>query len=332
MKVGFAGTPVFAAQALKAIISAGFEVSVVLTQPDRPAGRGMKLQVSAVKQVAQDLNIPVLQPVSLRYGQQASEVISALKQCGVLGQAIDVLVVAAYGLILPQEILDIPRFGCLNIHASLLPRWRGAAPIQRAIEFGDIETGITIMQMDAGLDTGAVCKMAKLQIVSQTTAQLHNELALLGGQLIVSCLKELQNGALQSVPQPVEGVSYAEKIEKKEALLDFSFTASQVARKIAAFDPFPGAFFKLTNKLVNENEDTQIETHIKCFDAKVIKSEQSSNPGKIVAIDKDGVLVQCRDGQVCIASLQKPGGKRAPAMRVLQSLSVSCGKILNSLT
>jgi methionyl-tRNA formyltransferase len=240
MRVIFAGTPDFAAQALAAILAAGHDVPLVLTQPDRPAGRGMKLQPSAVKQLALAHNLPVFQPERLK-DPTTHEPIHAAQA--------DVMVVAAYGLILPQAVLDMPRYGCLNIHASLLPRWRGAAPIQRAIEAGDVETGVTIMQMDAGLDTGAMLLAEPLKVgAAETAGELHDRLAALGARLIVTALA--QRDALTPVAQPTTGTTYAAKISKAEAQLDWAEPADVLARKIRAFNPFPGATLTLTGEPV----------------------------------------------------------------------------------
>ena len=230
MRVIFAGTPDFAAAALAAIVAAGHDVSLVLTQPDRPAGRGMNLMPSPVKKLAQAHGLEVFQPLSLK-NTEAQERIAA--------QQADVMVVAAYGLILPQVVLDMPRFGCINIHASLLPRWRGAAPIQRALLAGDAETGVCIMQMEAGLDTGPVLLRGAFAITpSDTTASLHDRLAELGARLVVEALPLLP---LPAQPQPIEGVTYAHKIEKAEALIDWRRSAAELDRHIRAFNPFPGA-------------------------------------------------------------------------------------------
>ena len=230
MKIAFAGTPEFAARALGALIAGGHETALVLTQPDRPAGRGQKLQPSPVKVLALAHGIPVDQPPTLR---------EAVARASLAAAAPDVLVVAAYGLILPQEVLDIPRLGCLNIHASLLPRWRGAAPIQRAIEAGDAETGITIMRMDAGLDTGPMLLRAAVPIgPAETGGTLHDRLADVGARLVVEALDRLAD--LPAMPQPAEGVTYAKKIGKAEGLLDWGRPAAELERRIRAFDPFPG--------------------------------------------------------------------------------------------
>src|ERR1700761_823389 len=241
LRVIFAGTPEFAAAALAAIHEAGFPVPLVLTQPDRPAGRGMKLQASPVKRYAGEHGLAVAQPPSLRRtGKYPAEAAAAIDQLRATPH--DVMVVAAYGLILPQEVLDIAPLGCINIHASLLPRWRGAAPIHRAIEAGDTETGITLMQMDVGLDTGAMISEARTPIHdTDTTATLHDRLAQAGAHLIVDALVELERSdKLALTPQPAEGFTYADKIGKHEAALDWRRPAAVLARQVRAFDPFPG--------------------------------------------------------------------------------------------
>ena len=242
MKVIFAGTPEFAATALKDLHEAGFDIPLVLTQPDRPAGRGMQLHASAVKQYAQEHGIEVLQPLSLRMDskdpQRAAEAKAAHER--LLATDYDVMVVAAYGLILPRSTLDIKP--CINIHGSLLPRWRGAAPIHRAIEAGDDETGVTIMQMEEGLDTGPMLAIERTPIeAGDSTASLHDKLATLGGKMIVETLRKMQQQPLEAVPQPEAGVTYAAKITKDEAALDFSQPALELGLKIRAFNPFPGA-------------------------------------------------------------------------------------------
>src|ERR1700675_2047052 len=241
LRIVCARTPELAAAALAAIHAAGFHVPLVLTQPDRPAGRGMKLAASPVKRFAVEHGLPVAQPTSLRRnGKYPEKAVAAIERLKATPH--DVMVVAAYGLILPQEVLDIPRLGCINIHASLLPRWRGAAPIHRAIEAGDAETGITLMQMDVGLDTGAMISEARTPIsADDTTATLHDRLALDGARLIVEALIELErSGKLAATPQPADGVTYAEKIGKHEAALDWRRPAAVLARQVRAFDPFPG--------------------------------------------------------------------------------------------
>ena len=230
MRIVFAGTPEFARAALQALIAAGHEVALVLTQPDRPAGRGMQLQASPVKQCALAHGLAVAQPRSLRLDGQYPQDAQAARQQLAQARA-EAMVVAAYGLILPQWVLDLPRHGCLNIHASLLPRWRGAAPIHRAIEAGDGETGVTIMQMDAGLDTGAMLLREAVPIAPEdTTGRLHDRLAALGAQLIVRALDALARGELRATPQPGEGATYARKVEKAESVIDWSLPAEALMR------------------------------------------------------------------------------------------------------
>lgn len=304
LRVGFAGTPEFARVALQALLDAGIQVDIVLTQPDRPAGRGMKQKPSPVKQLAVEKNIPVFQPVSLRNN---ATTIDALKTAAA-NNPVDVLVVAAYGLILPQFVLDIPRFGCLNIHASLLPRWRGAAPIQRAIEAGDEKTGICIMQMEAGLDTGPVRLAEYLPILpTDTTTSLHDKLAPLGGQAIVTALVKLQEGVLPLEPQPGYGVTYAEKIQKSEGVIDWSASALAIHRKIRAFDPFPGCSAEFNG------------VKLKCFDPFLFSAIPGAQykPGEVALINQEGMVVQTGQGLILIKTLQKPGGRRLPAYQVV---------------
>ena len=326
MKIVFAGTPDFAATALAMIHDAGIEVVLVLTQPDRPAGRGMQLQASAVKQFALAKGIPVAQPVSLRLdGKFPADALAAHELLRATPH--DVMVVAAYGLILPPSVLAIPPRGCLNIHGSLLPRWRGAAPIHRAIEAGDLQTGITIMQMDAGLDTGPMLTMQALPIPDDaTTGSLHDELACLGGVMIVEALREMaeQPGPLTATPQPALGATYAPKILKDEALLDFSQPAAAIARKIRAFNPFPGAvarFGEVTLKFWHAQEVT----------AALVQRDASTAPGTVLAADaEDGILIACgehaSDGMVRITELQKPGGKRLGAIEFLKGFPLAGGR------
>ncbi|WP_233846046.1 methionyl-tRNA formyltransferase [Paraburkholderia sp. HD33-4] len=319
LRVIFAGTPEFAAAALAAIHRAGFAVPLVLTQPDRPAGRGMKLQASPVKRYAQEHGLAVAQPISLRragkYPQEAAAGIEQLR-----ATPHDVMVVAAYGLILPQEVLDIPRFGCINIHASLLPRWRGAAPIHRAIEAGDTQTGITLMQMDAGLDTGAMISEVRAPIsTDDTTATLHDRLAEDGARLIVEALIELErSGKLTSTPQPVDGVTYAEKIAKHEAALDWRRPAAALARQVRAFDPFPGGAGTLDDG-----------STVKIWAATTAVSSAAGSdkaPGTITEVAPDGVLVACGEGVLRLTQLQKPGGKRLPVREFLAGSPLAAGQ------
>ena len=302
MKVAFAGTPEFAAAALEAILAAGFDVPLVLTQPDRPAGRGMQLQPSPVKRVALAAGIPVHQPEKLRTPEQQAPLAEV--------QA-DVLVVAAYGIILPQAVLDLPRHGCLNIHASLLPRWRGAAPIHRAIQAGDAATGITIMQMDAGLDTGPMLlSRAEAIHADDTTGSLHDRLAQLGADMIVEALRALPGG-LTATPQPADGVTYAAKIGKTEASVDWNRPAAELERAIRAFNPFPGAVATLQ------------QTPVKLWRARAI--DAAGTPGEVLLAEGDGVIVACGEGALCITELQKPGGKRLPAAEFLRGMPIAAG-------
>ena len=312
MKVAFAGTPEFAREALAAILAAGFDVPIVLTQPDRPAGRGMKLQASPVKQLAQQHGIPVSQPHSLRLDGKYPDEASAARDA-LLAAAPDVMVVAAYGLILPQWTLDLPRLGCLNIHGSLLPRWRGAAPIHRAIEAGDAETGIAIMQMDAGLDTGDMLLIEREAIrADDTTAVLHDRLASLGGRLIVEALEMAACGGLTRTPQPEAGVTYAHKIEKAEAAIDWSLPADVIARRVRAFDPFPGCTFTLSG-------DKGVET-LKVWAAQAVNA--SGEPGQVLQAQGDHLVVACGEGALALQMLQKPGGKRVRTREFLQSTAL----------
>ncbi|QLG89907.1 methionyl-tRNA formyltransferase [Chitinibacter bivalviorum] len=305
MKIIFAGTPDFAASALQALIDAGHEIALVLTQPDRPSGRGMKLTASAVKEVALAHQIPVYQPEKLRTEEQ---------QAPLQGIGADVMVVAAYGIILPQAVLDLPRLGCLNIHASLLPRWRGAAPIQRAILAGDAETGITIMQMDAGLDTGDMLSIHRTPILSTDNATtLHDKLAEQGAQAIVAALNELP--ALQNARQvqPTEGVTYADKLKKEEALIDWNASATELDRMIRAFNPFPSAQTSWQGQA------------LKIWQASL--GEGAGQPGEILAIEKDALIVACGQDALRIGELQKAGGKRLGTQAFLSGNTLAVGEI-----
>jgi methionyl-tRNA formyltransferase len=318
MRLIFAGTPEFAQVAMAALHAAGHEIVLVLTQPDRPAGRGMKLQPSPVKQWALDHAVPVAQPRSLRLDGKYPEDAAAARQT-LLDAKADAMIVAAYGLILPQWTLDLPPRGCLNIHASLLPRWRGAAPIHRAIEAGDAQTGITIMQMDAGLDTGDMLLVRKEAILpTDTTAVLHDRLADLGGQAIVQALADIDQ--LPRVPQPAEGVNYAHKIEKAEAALDWALAAEVLARRIRAFDPFPGMTVPLTTAGGTET--------LKLWQAVAEPLQTAAEPGTVVQADAQGVRVACGQGQLCLTQLQRPGGKRLSAADFLRGCPLQVGQRL----
>ena len=315
LRVAFAGTPEFAAVALQAIHAAGHVVPLVLTQPDRPAGRGMKLTPSPVKQLALDLGVPVAQPRSLRLDGQFSDAAEA-GRAALQAARPDVLVVAAYGLILPQWVLDLPRLGCLNIHGSLLPRWRGAAPIHRAIEAGDAETGITIMQMDAGLDTGDMLLVERETIVfDDTTGLLHDRLAALGARLIVQSLAAAAVGALNPVKQPEEGITYAHKIAKSEAAIDWRLPADVIERRVRAFDPFPGATFQ-----------AGIDT-VKLWRAQVERLDVAAAPGTVIAVDAQQLVVACGDGALALLDVQRPGGKRGPVAQWLQAQALTRGAV-----
>lgn len=313
MRLIFAGTPEFARVALERLHAAGFDIALVLTQPDRPAGRGMKLQASPVKQFALEHGMPVAQPRSLRLDGKYPPDAEAARDAIEAAKA-DVMVVAAYGLILPQWVLDAPSLGCMNIHASLLPRWRGAAPIHRAIEAGDAQTGVTIMQMDAGLDTGAMLLEERVAISAQdTTGTLHDKLAVLGGRLIVEALELAACGGLRPVPQPAEGVTYAQKIDKAEAVIDWRRPAQEIERRIRAFDPFPGASSTLNGEV------------IKLWRAEVI-ARVSDQPGRIVAVSDSGIDVASGEGTALrVTQLQRAGGKRLPVDQFLRGFEVSPG-------
>ena len=329
LKVVFAGTPEFAATALAAIHAAGFAVPLVLTQPDRPAGRGMQLQASSVKQFALAHGIEVLQPLSLRLDSadpvRAAQ--AAAAHARLLALDYDVMVVAAYGLILPRATLDIKP--CLNIHGSLLPRWRGAAPIHRAIEAGDAVTGITIMQMEEGLDTGPMLAIETLPITPQdTTASLHDSLAAMGARMIVATLQQLAAGPLTATPQPDAGVTYAAKIGKDEARLDFSAPAVVLDRKIRAFNPFPGAQALVDGGVIKLWGAQLVEAPVN-EPADALVGHAAVVPGQVLAANvADGIVVACGEGALRLTTLQKPGGKRLPAAEFLKGLPLE-GKRLN---
>jgi len=307
LRVAFAGTPEFAAAALRAIHEGGHAVPLVLTQPDRPAGRGMKLTPSPVKQLALEFGVPVVQPRSLRLDGKFPDEADAARAALAAARP-DVMVVAAYGLILPQWVLDLPRLGCLNIHGSLLPRWRGAAPIHRAIEAGDAGTGITIMQMDAGLDTGDMLLVEREPILADdTTGRLHDRLAALGARMIVRSLADAAAGALRPVSQPREGVTYAHKIDKAEAAIDWTLPADAIERRVRAFDPFPGATFQAGG-------DT-----VKLWRARVERLDDAAAPGTVLAVDGQQLVVACGDGALALLDVQRPGGKRGPVAQWLQA-------------
>ena len=320
MKLIFAGTPEFARVALAQLHAAGHEIVLVMSQPDRPAGRGMKLQASAVKQFALDHGMAVAQPRSLRLDGKFPED-AAAAQAAIQAAQADAMVVAAYGLILPQWVLDAPRLGCFNIHASLLPRWRGAAPIHRAIEAGDTETGVTIMQMDAGLDTGDMLRVEQLVIDAQDiTATLHDKLADMGARMMVQALSLAASGALQPVKQPQEGVTYAHKIEKHEAAIDWSQPATLITQRVRAFNPFPGATATL-------NGET-----LKIWTASVGVGQPPMDAvfGSIQALSLVSIEVVAMDSIVSISELQRPGGKRLNVADFLRGFDLRPGMVFEA--
>jgi methionyl-tRNA formyltransferase len=305
MRVIFAGTPAFAVPALEALVRAGHRIVLALTQPDRPAGRGLRTASSAVKEAAERHGIPVMQPVSLR-GPAAE---TPLREA----QA-DVLVVAAYGLILPQAVLDLCPRGALNIHASLLPRWRGAAPIQRALLAGDSASGVCIMQMDAGLDTGPVLLREEVALVPDETAgTLHDKLAAVGARLIVDALDRLARGAVQATPQPAEGLTYAHKVEKSEARIDWTRDATEIERQVRAFDPFPGAATGF------RGDDVKVWRATLLGDADAL-------PGKVLRVGVEGIDVACGVGGLRLTELQRAGGKRLSADAFLRGCAIAPGE------
>jgi len=307
LRVAFAGTPPFAAGALAAVHAAGHDVSCVLTQPDRPAGRGLQLQASAVKRWAIERGLRVAQPQGLKLGgRYAAD--AQIARATLQAAAPDVLVVAAYGLILPAWLLELPRLGCLNIHASLLPRWRGAAPVQRAIEAGDTETGITIMQMDAGLDTGDILRTAVVPILSDdSAAALLKRLTASGAEQIVMALSEAEAGALKGRPQPAQGATYAHKLSKAEAAIDWLRPAAEIERRVRAFDPQPGCHF------VGAGETVKLWRAAMPGPATPWPAEERPAPGTLWQYDVRW-FAQCGDGQALeLIEVQRPGGRRMPA-------------------
>lgn len=303
MKLIFAGTPEFAAEALVALVAAKHEIALVLTQPDRPAGRGQALRQSAVAQQAAALGLQVAKPVNLK----SAETQQMLRDC-----AAEVMVVAAYGQLLPPAVLAIPARGCLNIHASLLPRWRGAAPIQRAIEAGDAETGITIMQMDVGLDTGHILVTRTTPIAADdTAASLVARLAKMGARAIVDTLAAADS--LMPVAQANDGVCYAKKIEKSEARIDWTQPASIIERRLRAFDPFPGA------------EARFADASLKIWRARVVPGQRAGEPGEVIAQSPTQLCVQCGVDALSLEIVQRPGGTRQAIAAYLRGTAMLTG-------
>ena len=316
MKIIFAGTPEFAATALAALLRTEHEIVAVYTQPDRKAGRGQKLTASAVKQLALEHHLSVYQP--LHFKSSTEEGLAAQAELKALNA--DVMVVAAYGLILPQVVLDTPKYGCLNIHGSLLPRWRGAAPIQRAIATGDTETGVTIMKMAAGLDTGDMMYKTRCPITAEdTSASLHDKLALQGAEAIVAVLESEQTLQHYLEIREVQDESltvYAHKLSKAEAQIDWTQPAAAIDRNIRAFNPWPVAFTPLDDS-----------NNLRIWNSSLSKQNASNAlPGEVIALDKDGVHVMCGDQHaICITNLQWPGGKALNAVQINQTQKLSVG-------
>ena len=300
-RIVFAGTPEFALASLRALVDAGRNVVAVYTQPDRPAGRGRKLSASPVKRFAEEQDIPVFQPQSLR-DPEAIEEFAALKP--------DLFVVAAYGLILPQAVLDVPARGCLNVHASILPRWRGAAPIQSAILAGDESTGVSLMQMTAGLDEGPVyCDGTVAIEADETAGELHDRLAVLGGDLLVENLGAILNDELDAMPQDDDAANYAPKIAKSDAELDWNLSAGDLHRKIRAYNPVPGAWF------------VRGDSRIKVWRAERI-DEVDGEPGEFSQYDRNGIVIACGSGALRLTELQAPGKRRAPAHEFVSQIDL----------
>ena len=293
LKIIFAGTPEFAVPTLTALLQSSFQVCAVYTQPDRPAGRGLKLTASPIKQLAQSHHIPVYQPLYLRDEKEQQQ----LRNFNA-----DVMVVVAYGLILPKAVLAIPKFGCINIHPSLLPRWRGAAPIQSTILAGDTETGVTIMQMDEGMDTGPILKKIPYPLSgTETSGELHQALAAVGAKALLDTLKELIANQLQSQPQNNQDASYSKKIEKAAGKLNWNQSAVELDRQIRAFNPWPVAFTQLK------------EIIIRIWRAEPLHEKTTAKPGQILRISKQGIDIATGEGIIRILELQLPGGKRLKA-------------------
>ncbi len=307
MRLVFAGTPPFARSALEALLVAGHDIALVLTQPDRPSGRGLKPKPSAVKELAGQRGLPLAQPAALR-GEETRQLLS--------GTGAPAMVVAAYGLILPQVVLDLFPLGCINIHASLLPRWRGAAPIQRAILAGDTHTGISIMRMEAGLDTGPVYFHESMSIeADDTAASLHDKLAARGAACIVRALGLIEAGSAQPQPQPQAGVTYAHKIEKAEAELDWAGDALQLDRQVRAFNPFPVA----TTRLRGEP--------LRVWRARPLPG-RAGTPGLIRVVEPEGLLVECGSGLLLLEELQRAGGRRLAVRELLAGFRIAPGERL----
>jgi methionyl-tRNA formyltransferase len=304
LRIVFAGTPEFAAKHLRALLASQHDIIAVYSQPDRPAGRGKKLNMSPVKELALAHNVPVFQPVSLK-DPSAQIALAALKA--------DVMVVVAYGLILPKIVLDIPRFGCINVHASLLPRWRGAAPIQRAIEAGDEQTGVTIMQMDEGLDTGDMLVKVTCPILTTDTAEaLHDRLLTIGAPALLKTLEQIRTATIHPIKQDANQSSYAPKLSKEEAALNWRLSAQELERKVRAFNPFPVAHTKI--------QGARDDARIRVWGAKVdvVDLDNSAMLGRIMQVTQEGIAVACAKGQLVLQVLQLPGGKALTVSELLR--------------
>ncbi|HIF9085878.1 TPA: methionyl-tRNA formyltransferase [Photobacterium damselae] len=300
LRIVFAGTPDFAARHLAALLSSEHEVIAVYTQPDRPAGRGKKLTASPVKHIALEHDIPVYQPASLRNNEEAQQELAALNA--------DLMVVVAYGLLLPKEVLDTPKLGCINVHGSILPRWRGAAPIQRSIWAGDSETGVTIMQMDEGLDTGDMLQIATLPIeANDTSATMYEKLAELGPVALVDCLADIATGKAVATKQDDEQANYAKKLSKEEAKIDWTMDAVAIERCVRAFNPWPMSYFEVS------------EQNIKVWRSEVVAEEHGKQPGTILSADKHGIVVATGHGALRLLELQPPGKKAMQVQDLLNS-------------
>ncbi len=316
MRLAFAGTPDFARVALERLAAAGHEITLVLCQPDRPSGRGMKTQAAPVKALAQARGMAVAQPRGLRLDGRYTDDAAAAR-AALIAAAPEAIVVAAYGLILPPWLLELPRLGCINIHASLLPRWRGAAPVQRANEAGDAETGVTLMQMDAGLDTGAILLVRTTPIAAdETSASLIERLAAIGAELAVEGLAEATAGRLRARPQPESGITYAAKIAKSEAMIDWREPAPVIERRLRAFDPFPGARSVLAGETLT------------CWRGEACAPAGGATrpvPGEIVGVDAGAIVVACGEGWLALTELQRAGGRRMSAADFLRGRAPAPG-------
>jgi methionyl-tRNA formyltransferase len=305
MRIVFAGTPAFAAHALEALMEAGHEIALVLSRPDRPAGRGLKLAVGEVKQLAEQARLPLLQPQTLKDAQLHARLHAAGARA---------MVVAAYGSILPRAVLELFPAGCINVHASVLPRWRGAAPVQRAILAGDSQTGISIMRMEEGLDSGPVYLTRRIPIAADDTAgTIHDKLAVLGARGIVEALPAIADGTLEAMPQSEDSATYAPKIAKNEAAIDWRRNAVELDRQLRAFNPFPGAYSSLRGE------------PLKVWRATVTPGS-SAPPGTILRADAQGIVVACGNGALRATELQRAGGKRLAAAEFLHGLTLAAGE------